>query len=320
MLIATDRPIVIFDTSAVNAIYDDSARDNRMNQLLNIYSPRLTFAVLDEILATANNENNQLLDYRRKQLFEITLRLQNAGDCLLPFHYLLINHVKAFVCDERYDWTIVNCCGNKLKETIVEQRHGLSDQLVQEQRKQNLDLEKQYKLKFTDIRGQILADENWKDRFHSLDNFIHFAFGDNGPYWIEAASHVKKALQISVEEEESQNPNDVPIIRKLKDAENRITVSDVKQFVDVSPPFKAHIYGIAYTAYSRIHDPSLNSKQRASSAGRVDTFMTLYLPYCRYFVTNDNGQFDCHKKVASKLGNVTDVFMYEDFWKSLPYH
>lgn len=320
MFVATDRPVVIFDTSAVNAIYDDSDRENRMSQLLNIYFPRLTFAVLDEVLATSNTEGNRLLDYRRTQLFEVTLRMQNAGDCLLPFHYLLINHARAFVSEERYDWALVNCHGNKLKEAIIEQRHDFSDQLIQEQRNQNLDLERQYKQRFKEIRGRLQGDVKWKDRFQSLGDFLKFAFGDDGPYWREAAAHVKKALQISVEEEESKEPSDIKAIRELKDAGNRFSVSDAMRFAEACPPFKAHMYGIACSAYSRAHDPSLNSRERAGSAGRVDTLMAAYLPYCRYFVTNDSGQFDCHKKVASILGNKADVLMYEEFWKSLPYH
>jgi hypothetical protein len=287
---------------------------------LNIYFPLLTWAVLDEVLATSNTEENQSLDYRRSQLFEMTLRMQNAGDCLLPFHYLLMNHARAFAFEKKYDWTFVNCRGNKLKEAIVEERHGLSDSLIQEQRKQNLDLEKQYKQKFKAIRGRLQGDDRWKDRFLSLDDFMNFAFADDGPYWREAAAHVKRALRIWVEEEESKDPTDVRVIQELKNAESTFSLQDAMRFAQSSPPFKAHIYGIACSAYSRVHDPSLNSRQRATAAGRIDTFTTLYLPYCRYFVTNDPGQFDCHKKVASIIGNETGVFMYQEFWKSLPYH
>jgi hypothetical protein len=244
--------------------------------------------------------------------------MQNAGDCVLPFHYLLINHVRAFVDDRQYDWTFLNCHGNNLKEAIVEQRHGLSNELIQEQRKCNLDLERQYKQKFKEIRGWVQEDGKWRNRFQSHDDFIHFAFGNNGPYWQEAVAHIKKALQISLEEEENKDPIDVNVILGLKNAVNAFSVSDAIRFAEACPPFKAHMYAIACTAFARIHDPSLNSKERARSAGRVDTFTALYLPYCRYFVTNDPGQFDCHNKVAVLLGGKTGVFMYEDFWKSLP--
>lgn len=318
MSLVKSRPIVIFDTSAVNAIYDDSDRDHRIRQFLNIYFPRLTFAVLDEVLATSNTAETQSLDYRRSQLFDLTLRMQNAGDCLLPFHYLLMNHARAFACGEKYDWTLVNCYGYKLKEAIVERRHDLKESLIQEQRKHNLDLEKQYKQRFKGIRGRLQEDDEWKDRFQSLDEFIKFAFADDGPYWREAVAHVKRALQIWTEEEESKDPSDARVIQELKDAEREFSLQDAVRFAESSAPFKAHIYGIACTAYSRVHDPSLNSRQRERAAGRIDTFTTLYLPYCRHFVTNDPGQFDCHRKVASMIGNGTRVFMYQDFWKELP--
>lgn len=310
MTLATSQPIVIFDTSAVNALYDDSGE--RIHQLLNIYYPRLTFAVLDEVLATP-------LEYRRSQLFDLTLKVQNAGDCVLPFHCLLMNHARVFACDDKYDWTLVNCYGKNLKEAIVEGRHGLSDSLIEEQRRQNLDLEKQFKQKFQAIRERLQDEVKWKDRFQSLDDFMNFAFAEDGPYWVEATAHVKRALQIWVEEEESKTLIDSMVIQELKDAENKFSVQDAMRFAKSSPPFKAHIYGVACSAYSRVHNPALNSRQRASAAGRIDTFATLYLPYCRFFVTNDPGQFDCHRKVASMLGNETGVFMYEDFWSSLPY-
>ncbi|HUA97672.1 MAG TPA: hypothetical protein VMA34_05045 [Terracidiphilus sp.] len=312
MSLATCRPIVIFDTSAVNAIYDDLDRDKKIHQLSNIYLPRLTFAVVDEVLATPD-------DYRRTQLFEVTLKLQNAGDCILPFHYLFMNHVRAFACGAKYDWTLVNCYGHKLKEAIVEQRHGLEDSLIREQRKQNLDLDKQFKQKFKGIRGRLQEDNEWRDRFQSLDEFMKFAFADDGPYWREAVAHVKRALQIWVEEEESKEPSDAKVIQELKEAESRFSLQDAIRFAESSPPFKAHIYGIACTAYSWVHNPSLNSRQRETAAGRIDTFTTLYLPYCRYFVTNDRGQFDCHRNVGSMIGNRARIFMYQDFWEELPY-
>ncbi len=320
MSLATDRPTVIFDTSAVNAIYDDPDREKRIHQFLNIYFSLLNWAVLDEVLATSNTEGNQFLDYRRSQLFAVTLKMQNAGDCLLPFHYLLMNHARAFACEKEYDWTFVNCHGNNLKEAIVGERHGLSDLLIQDQRKQNLDLEKQYKQKFKAIRGRLQEHDKWKDRFQSLDDFVNFALADGGPYWREAAAHVRRALQICVQNEESRDPTDATVIQKLKNAEEKFSPEDAMRFARSSPPFRAHIYGIACSAYSRVHDPALNSRQRASAAGRIDTFTTLYLPYCRYFVTNDPGQLDCHKNVASMTGNNTGVFMYQDFWESLRYH
>ena len=123
-----------------------------------------------------------------------------------------------------------------------------------------------------------------------------------------------------MQDEESRDPADGRVIQELKIAEEKFSPQDAMRFAQSSPPFRAHIYGIACSAYSRVHDPSLNSRQRASAAGRIDTFTTLYLPYCRYFVTNDPGQFDCHKKVASMTGNKTGVFMYQEFWESLPYH
>jgi hypothetical protein len=164
-----------------------------------------------------------------------------------------------------------------LREAIIEERHGLTDQLLHEQRKQHLELEKEYKQKFKDIRERVKDDERWKGCFQSLEDFIDFAFGEDGPYWREAVAHMKKALRISAEEEQEREPHDARIVRDLKDAENKLVISDAKRFAKISPPFMAHMYGIACTAYARVHNSLLNSKERDRCAGRVDTFTALYL-------------------------------------------
>jgi hypothetical protein len=79
------------------------------------------------------------------------------------------------------------------------------------------------------------------------------------------------------------------------------------------------VLGIARSEYSRVHDPSLNREQREKSAGRADTYMSIYLPCCRFFVTKDPGQFDSLAPTASGCGLKSEVIFYSDFWDKLPY-
>jgi hypothetical protein len=106
------RPVILFDTSGINYLYDDVQREKRLGLLRGSCYPRVTFTALDEVAATPES-------YRRKQLVGMILRLQNAGDCILPFHVLLINHVRAYSAEQSYDWHSVDCIGTKLKQTIV---------------------------------------------------------------------------------------------------------------------------------------------------------------------------------------------------------
>jgi hypothetical protein len=55
--------------------------------------------------------------------------------------------------------------------------------------------------------------------------------------------------------------------------------SEVKDFIDRCPPFKALLIALCFIQYDRCirgeNEPSLGK------AGRYDTFSAVYLPYCR---------------------------------------
>ena len=56
---------------------------------------------------------------------------------------------------------------------------------------------------------------------------------------------------------------------------------------------------------------------RPGRAGRQDMFSSLFLPYCRVFVTNDEGQYKALKAVADLTGLETTIMMYPDFKSGL---
>ena len=136
--LVTDKPVVVYDTSAVNALYDDVHRDARLTTLRCAYYPRLVFSVLDELVATQDA-------YKNKQLYDMALSLQSAGDPMLPFNYLLIAHVREYCTSAAYDWKAANCSGEHLREAIIDNRHGMTEQLTKEQLASNKITEKEYK-------------------------------------------------------------------------------------------------------------------------------------------------------------------------------
>ena len=160
-MLATKRPMVILDTSAMNALYDDAEGASKLNKLRHAYFPLLTFSVLDELVATTD-------PYRNTQLFELALKIQSAGNCILPFNYLLKNHVHGFLAGTDFDWKRVNCLGNQLKERIVENRHELSKELTDQQREQNMQQEREYKEELKRKRNIVQEDPLSKTSRHSL--------------------------------------------------------------------------------------------------------------------------------------------------------
>jgi len=312
MLLAIERPVVVFDTSAINALHEDVDRDAKLRILRCAYYPRLVFSVLDELVATPDS-------YKNKQFYDMSLSLQSAGDCMLPFNYLLIAHISAYCSGTPYDWKAVNCNGNDMKKAIIDNRHGMTEILTEEQRTSNKSTEDQYKAALKSFRKLLQGAQDPQGTYQTAEDFLKSTLEANGRFWRLAASLMNKALEIINEERESEvvQKELSPLSHEL--AHKKFAPSDAVEFAEICPPFKTLIYGISQSEYSRVHDPSLNSKQREKSAGRADTYMSTYLPYCRFFVTNDAGQFQCLAPTALRSDVQSDVLMYDDFWKKLPY-
>ena len=305
------KPVILFDTSGINYLYDDVQRERRLDLLRGICYPRVTFTALDEVAATPEA-------YRRKQLVEMILRLQNAGDCVLPFHVLLTNHVKAYSVEGNYDWNNVDSVGTELKETIIAFRHEITDELASLQRTEIKSFEMRYKNMFETVKNklaEILEDqEGWP-----LEQFMQFAFKENGSYWKIAAGLMGRALTFELDEQ--QRAHGAIVIKDTNTIPHEeireFSASEAEEFATNCPPFKAMLLGLARSEYARAHDQSLSRDQRRKAAGRIDTYSSLYLPYCRFFVTADRGQFDCLSFVAQELGEGAEVVMYERFWEYL---
>jgi hypothetical protein len=308
MALATQRPIVIYDTSAVNALYNDLQREARLRTLRGAYHPRLVFSVVDELVATRD-------PYKNKQLFDMALSLQSAGDCMLPFHYLLISQIRQYVSVASFDWRMANCDGHQMREAIIDNRHGFTDQLTREQRDSNKAAEDEYKDSLKAFR-ELLQDPAYSgEPFLNSEAFMRQAFQVDGRFWKLGASLMNKALEIIREEQ----PGAVIVQPILRGLDGLFAADDAREFAAICPPFNSLLLGIAQTEYSRVHDPSRNRPQRDKSAGRTDTYMSIYLPYCRFFVTNDLGQLDTLDPTAVRSGCEAEVMMYDDFWNKMPY-
>jgi hypothetical protein len=83
------RPIVIFDTSAINKLADDREPEVLTVGIRAAFFVRLTSTNVEEIIATRNAT-------RRKDLLNCIRSLVTAGDCINPYHWIIEQLVRNF--------------------------------------------------------------------------------------------------------------------------------------------------------------------------------------------------------------------------------
>ena len=87
--------------------------------------------------------------------------------------------------------------------------------------------------------------------------------------------------------------------------------STIRRFAAECPPFYALMIALCAAQYERcVRPPRVSPSLRA---GRNDTFVSVCLPYCHQFVTNDPGQLQCFKEVVSIGGLDVTVRSYQEF-------
>ena len=90
---------------------------------------------------------------------------------------------------------------------------------------------------------------------------------------------------------------------------------EIKAFMEKCPPFRAFAYALCLSWYDRgIRDPKIGP---AFGAGRNDMMMSVYLPYCKCFITADEKHERCMREVASVSDINCNVMSYQQFISSL---
>ena len=98
---------------------------------------------------------------------------------------------------------------------------------------------------------------------------------------------------------------------------DRATNSDavetvIKQFMDSCPPLRVLVYAMFIPWYNTAILRDYLAGDRLS-AGNNDLFMSVYLPYCDWFVTDDDGQAKSLREVAGYAGLETEILSYDEF-------
>ncbi|MGB6387738.1 MAG: hypothetical protein WBF25_21100 [Terriglobales bacterium] len=283
-------PIVTFDTSAHNRLVDDGALSEPI--LARIESGlwfRFAGLSVEELFATPTPDD-------RDALFTSCRRLQRGpSECLLPpnklLEQLILNHIND---PKNFNWKFVNVRWPRCEAAIRDAQFFADERVSQGQREFQRERKKIGKDDLVALRPKIQA--------------IFEAHGEAPPVTFQPA--------IS----RLENSNDGRAVSyaatRFYDHVAKVNTDEVtvKEFMSVCPPLRALVYAIFVPWYNTaVRDYHAGQKL---DAGNNDLFMSVYLPYCDRFVTNDAGQEKALREVAAVANLDTEVLSYDDFCAS----
>jgi hypothetical protein len=251
------KPILGFDTSAINALADSKDRDNLIAGLRSGYHIRLTSTNVEEISANKNRERmNDLLNVCRQLLFE--------GDCIWPHHWIIEKLICHHAKDPHCNWISMSPLAHAYEQEIV-RREILSEALARQQRECMKSLNAVFENLFITPRPEFEAlfssGTTRPSSFHEFLPHIH----DNGrALWKYGQTFYKRVAGRDQERE------------------------TIRRFAIQCPPFHALLLAVAMAQWERsVRDIKTSVSYRA---GREDLWTSVYLPYCELFVTSDPTQ------------------------------
>jgi hypothetical protein len=171
------------------------------------------------------------------------------------------------------------------------------DELAAEQRQQQHDLQKQYKQAFTSVRTRV------EEAYSMTGNARPLTF------------------QKMLGELDSMSPT--TLIRSCEGLYRRalkgvdIGSKLAEELVSNCPPIRALLYSSLMSTYDiAARHKHLGERFRA---GRNDLYMSVYLPYCHEFITDEkNGeQARCLREIARVADISTDVISYDELLNRL---
>lgn len=92
-----------------------------------------------------------------------------------------------------------------------------------------------------------------------------------------------------------------------------MTGTDVNALMNICPPLRAHYYSLIIAWYNW----SLSKAGRKKKAQGSDLLMSVYLPYCDLFVTDDRPQLDNLREIAKAAAIDCEVILFLDFLSRL---
>lgn len=280
------RPILSFDTSGINALYRDGGVSAPLFAgLAAAYTVRLNGTVIDEIIAHRDNRG-------REGLRGICRRfLQNDSDILLPFHEITRKLAEAFLRDGTLDFSRLDVRSTDYEDFIRQGDVSEYEGLFSEQRESARHVSKQFDSVFDPVRAGFQRNFETMDtrRPESVSELESIYKRPGGHYWQVAINLFERAIGKRVDEE------------------------TIRRFITQCPPFRALLSALNVALFDRC----VLEDQRSNVAGRNDLFMSVYLPYCDDFVSNDRPQQKALREVVSLADVPTRIWWYEEFSRYL---
>jgi hypothetical protein len=283
-LVVGYRPTLTFDTSGISGtgcLADEPDSEALIAGLKAGFHTRFTFTSVSEIIATTSGE-------RRRKLLRVCDRLLHAGDCIDPQHHIIRKMVARFEEPAPFDWTEIDVRFLKA-EVEIARRNDFSDELAEQEREEVRASDKTFGKVYSDAKPAFdkLFASGVEKAPGSVSELVSRLQIEGGAFWGQARNLYERA---------AGKPVDEAVIRR---------------FIAACPPFRALMVALCAAQYDRCIRPQNVGPSLRS--GMNDTFMSVYLPYCQRFVTNDSGQLRCLREVASICQLDVAVQSYEEF-------
>lgn len=271
---------LIIDTSGINALAADPDCDAIIRSLPVAYHVGITETVIAEVAAHPD-------DIERNLLLDVMERLLKFGKCVNPYQLIIEQQAKAYHADPKdFEWWKVNVRFFEAEREVVVREiiNSVSDETRQSLRQWDRD----YRAIFSTAKPTFQKlFEGGDGTRPSLREVTDILLADGGAHLSIGANLMERATG------------------------TRPPESEAKDFMERCPPFKALLSALCFSQYDRC----IREERRESlgRAGRLDMFSSVYLAYCRVFVTNDDGQCKALKAVAELVARVMEILMYDEF-------
>lgn len=223
----------------------------------------------------------------RKRLVDVCKQLLQAGECVMPHNWIMQRMAECnWRYKERFRWDEVDIRGTIIEHEIVSRQFLSQDSISEEGRLHAKEEKKALRQIFAEALEEFKPAFTEEVKAMTLEEFIGIYKADGGPFWKHISSLHAHTERFPLNETEA------------------------KAFVKRCPPYHAMTLSMAIAHYQY----GLPRKDPAPyDTGPFDLFMSIYLPYCDFFVTDDPGQLNATRAIAKEVGMSVTVICYRDF-------
>lgn len=270
MCAVEERPILTFDTSAINRLADDPSLDLLMSCICVRFWFQFPFESVEEIVATSDAA-------RRHQLLSVCNRLLSNGTCIDPAGPLLQKMVARFEGGAGFDWTKVDVGVLGIPD-LISHIEGPADCLAKQVREERRQYSNAFSTVYREAKphfGVVLTSQGTE----ALNTPAALVNRLQSTFWKTASNLYARHARKPFDE------------------------TTIQRFVQKCDPFRALINAFFVAAFDKCARPPRSATSFRSGSG--DTLMSVCLPYCDRFVTNDTkagGQLAFYQEICSLAG------------------